>query len=257
MCIRDSSNTVAGHISSGSGVSFRSINRIIGVTKAYLSRVGQSPLPTELEDTEAKTLRDKGGEYGTTTGRKRKTNWLNLDKLIRAAKLAEIHDLIINNFKEGYDANVGERGVKLSGGQIQRIGIARALYNESNIIILDEGTSNLDQATEAKVITNISESAHTKLFIAIAHRLKTTINSDQIILFHDGEIQDIGTYGELEERNAIFKKMINAYTITSKSKFSTQNVQISYHLHPALSYSLHPPLTGILGGVGMIHSGFG
>lgn len=135
---------------------------------------------------------------------------INLDKLIEASKLAEIHDLIINDFKEGYDTEVGERGIKLSGGQIQRIGIARALYNESNIIILDEGTSNLDQATEAKVIKNISESEHTKLFIAIAHRLKTTINSDQIILFHNGEVQDIGSYRELEERNVIFKKMINA-----------------------------------------------
>ncbi|MDP6229974.1 MAG: adenylosuccinate synthetase, partial [Candidatus Marinimicrobia bacterium] len=66
-----SSNTAAGHISTGTGVSFRDIDRIIGVTKAYLSRVGESPLPSEIHDEEAKMLRDKGGEYGTTTGRPR------------------------------------------------------------------------------------------------------------------------------------------------------------------------------------------
>ena len=63
-----SSNTVAGHLAAGTGVSFRDIHRIIGVTKAYLSRVGQSPLPTELIGVEAETLREKGGEYGTPTG---------------------------------------------------------------------------------------------------------------------------------------------------------------------------------------------
>jgi adenylosuccinate synthase len=81
-----SSNTVAGHIAAGTGVSFRGIHRIIGVTKAYLSRVGQSPLPTELEGNEAETLRDKGGEYGTTTGRPRRVGWLDLVQVRQAVR---------------------------------------------------------------------------------------------------------------------------------------------------------------------------
>ena len=81
-----SSNTVAGHVAAGTGVSFRDIHRIIGVTKAYLSRVGQSPLPTELSGVEAETLREKGGEYGTTTGRPRRVGWLDLVQVRQAVR---------------------------------------------------------------------------------------------------------------------------------------------------------------------------
>ena len=81
-----SSNTVAGHVAAGTGVSFRDIHRIIGVTKAYLSRVGQSPLPTELSGIEAETLREKGGEYGTTTGRPRRVGWLDLVQVRQAVR---------------------------------------------------------------------------------------------------------------------------------------------------------------------------
>ena len=81
-----SSNTVAGHVAAGTGVSFRDIHRIIGVTKAYLSRVGQSPLPTELSGAEAETLREKGGEYGTTTGRPRRVGWLDLVQVRQAVR---------------------------------------------------------------------------------------------------------------------------------------------------------------------------
>ena len=81
-----SSNTVAGHIAAGTGVSFRDISRIIGVTKAYLSRVGQSPQPTELEGQEAEILREKGDEYGTTTGRPRRVGWLDLVQVRQAVR---------------------------------------------------------------------------------------------------------------------------------------------------------------------------
>ena len=79
-----SSNTAAGHISTGTGVSFRNVNRIIGVVKAYLSRVGESPLPSEIHGGEADTLREKGGEYGTTTGRPRRVGWLDLVQVRQA-----------------------------------------------------------------------------------------------------------------------------------------------------------------------------
>jgi adenylosuccinate synthase len=90
-----SSNTVAGHISSGTGVTFGRINRIIGVTKAYLSRVGQSPLPSELDGIEAETLRDKGREYGTTTGRPRRVGWLDLVQVRQAVRTNGLTEIVL------------------------------------------------------------------------------------------------------------------------------------------------------------------
>ena len=90
-----SSNTLAGHISSGTGITFRKIDRVIGVTKAYLSRVGQSPLPTELEGEEATALRDKGGEYGTTTGRPRRVGWLDLVQVRQAVRTNGLSEIAL------------------------------------------------------------------------------------------------------------------------------------------------------------------
>ena len=90
-----SSNTVAGHIASGTGVTFRKINRIIGITKAYLSRVGQSPLPSELNGVEAETLREKGGEYGTTTGRPRRVGWLDLVQVRQAVRTNGLTEIVL------------------------------------------------------------------------------------------------------------------------------------------------------------------
>jgi len=101
-----SSNTAAGHISTGTGVSFRDIDRIIGVTKAYLSRVGESPLPSEIRGEEAKMLRDKGGEYGTTTGRPRRVGWLDLVQVRQAVRVNGLTEIaltkvdILNGFVE-------------------------------------------------------------------------------------------------------------------------------------------------------------
>ncbi len=114
-----SSNTAAGHISTGTGVSFRDIDRIIGVTKAYLSRVGESPLPSEIHGDEAKKLRDKGGEYGTTTGRPRRVGWLDLVQVRQAVRVNGLTEIaltkldILNGFDTlpvcvAYDVN-GER----------------------------------------------------------------------------------------------------------------------------------------------------
>ena len=101
-----SSNTAAGHISTGTGVSFRNVNRIIGVVKAYLSRVGESPLPSEIHGGEADTLREKGGEYGTTTGRPRRVGWLDLVQVRQAVRVNGLTEIaltkvdVLNGFKE-------------------------------------------------------------------------------------------------------------------------------------------------------------
>jgi len=114
-----SSNTAAGHISTGTGVSFRDIDRIIGVVKAYLSRVGKGPLPSEIQGEEADSLREKGGEYGTTTGRPRRVGWLDLVQVRQAVRVNGLTEIaltkldILTGFKElpvcvAYDVG-GER----------------------------------------------------------------------------------------------------------------------------------------------------
>ena len=111
-----SSNTAAGHVSTGTGVGFRSIDRIIGVVKAYLSRVGESPLPSEMHGESAHSLREKGGEYGTTTGRPRRVGWLDLVQIRQAVRVNGLTEIaltkldVLNNFKEikvciAYDIN--------------------------------------------------------------------------------------------------------------------------------------------------------
>ena len=90
-----SSNTAAGHISTGTGVSFRDIGRIIGVVKAYLSRVGESPLPSEMHGIEAEALREKGGEYGTTTGRPRRVGWLDLVQVRQAVRVNGLTEIAL------------------------------------------------------------------------------------------------------------------------------------------------------------------
>ena len=101
-----SSNTAAGHISTGTGVSFRDIDRIIGVVKAYLSRVGEGPLPSEINGGDAHMLREKGNEYGTTTGRPRRVGWLDLVQIRQAVRVNGLTEIaltkldILNGFKE-------------------------------------------------------------------------------------------------------------------------------------------------------------
>ena len=100
-----SSNTAAGHISTGTGVSFRDIDRIIGVVKAYLSRVGESPLPSEIHGDEADALREKGGEYGTTTGRPRRVGWLDLVQVRQAVRVNGLTEIALTKLDilNGFD----------------------------------------------------------------------------------------------------------------------------------------------------------
>ena len=132
-----SSNTVAGHISSGTGVTFGEINRIIGVTKAYLSRVGQSPLPSELDGIEAETLRDKGGEYGTTTGRPRRVGWLDLVQIRQAVRTNGLTEIvltkldILSGFEEipvCYAYKVGSRTITEMPASLSDFRNAKPIY---------------------------------------------------------------------------------------------------------------------------------
>ncbi len=124
-----------------------------------------------------------------------------------AARIANIHDFIVNEMPEGYETLVGERGIRLSGGQRQRVGIARALYHNPEIIIFDEATSALDGITEDAVLKAMENAAELKTLIVIAHRLTTVKNCDAVCLLEKGILKASGTYEELIKTNREFQKM--------------------------------------------------
>jgi ABC-type multidrug transport system fused ATPase/permease subunit len=121
---------------------------------------------------------------------------LNLDSFFIAAKRAQVNEFV-DNLEQKYETIVGERGVRLSGGQIQRIGIARALYKNADLLILDEATSALDNETESNVMKEINQMGSAVTLVIVAHRLSTLKNCDTIIEFRDGQINNIGTYEEV------------------------------------------------------------
>jgi len=124
---------------------------------------------------------------------------IDMNRVVASAKKAHIHDLI-ESWTEKYEAFVGERGIKLSGGQIQRIAIARALYKQAVIIVFDEATSALDGETEQSVMEAIESLGSEMTIVMIAHRLSTLRNCDQVISLGKGGILQQGSYAELVGR---------------------------------------------------------
>ncbi len=125
------------------------------------------------------------------------TSEINKEAVERAAKIANIHDFIINDLPKKYQTTIGERGIKLSGGQRQRIGIARALYHNPQILILDEATSSLDNLTEQAVIDAVNILSKNITIILIAHRLNTVKNCDIIFKLKKGTLIEQGIYEKL------------------------------------------------------------
>jgi len=134
---------------------------------------------------------------------------VDLERVRVAARQAQIADFIEGR-PEGYDAMVGERGIRLSGGQRQRIGIARALYKQASVLILDEATSALDNATERSVMDSIEGLARNLTVLLIAHRLSTVKRCDRIVELGQGRVIAEGTYDQLIERSSTFRIMAQA-----------------------------------------------
>ena len=132
---------------------------------------------------------------------------INSTIIERASRLANLNEFI-NNLPMKYDTKVGERGIRLSGGQIQRIGIARALYNCPKVLILDEATSALDNITENVVMESINNLGEDITIILIAHRLTTLKRCDKIFVIEGGSVKDEGKYEDLKT-SKIFKQMSN------------------------------------------------
>jgi ATP-binding cassette, subfamily B, vacuolar membrane transporter HMT1/ACLQ len=127
-------------------------------------------------------------------------------EVYEACRAASIHDKIMS-FPDEYETKVGERGLRLSGGEKQRVAIARTILKGPRIIMLDEATAALDTETEQNIQASLSALAQGRTMLVIAHRLSTIVSADQILVLHDGQVVEKGTHSELVMKNGRYENM--------------------------------------------------
>jgi len=128
------------------------------------------------------------------------------EEIVEAAKLANAHNFILNQ-PNGYDTVLGERGVNLSGGQAQRIALARAFLKDPAILILDEATSALDSETENLIKESLNLLMKNRTTFMIAHRLSTVVNADKILVLNDCKIAEVGKHQELLDKQGLYAQL--------------------------------------------------
>ena len=144
----------------------------------------------------------------------------SMEQVVAAAKKACCHDFIMA-LPDGYETIIGEGGATLSGGEKQRISIARAIMKDSPVIILDEATANVDPENEKDLVDAIDALTHQKTIIMIAHRLKTVRNADQILVVDQGKIVQHGKHDELMQQDGIYRRFVNAREQAASWKLCT------------------------------------
>ena len=131
-------------------------------------------------------------------------------EIVEAARRAEAHEFILglkdHKGREGYEAHLGERGVKLSGGQRQRIALACAILKDAPVLVLDEATSALDSEVEAQIQTALERVMEGKTVLAVAHRLSTLVSMDRLIVLDQGHIVETGTHQELLDKGGLYAR---------------------------------------------------
>ena len=205
-------NTVAIVGSSGSGKSTisRLLYRFYDVTKGSISIDGQ-----DIRGIAQNSLRNAIGIVPQDTVLFNDTVYYNISygrpnaspsEIEEAARLSAIHEFI-NNAPDGYNTRVGERGLKLSGGEKQRVAIARTVLKNPKILIFDEATSALDTGTEREIQKSINNISANRTVLVIAHRLSTVIDADEILVLEQGTIVERGTHLKLIANNGRYAKM--------------------------------------------------
>ncbi|NOR63510.1 MAG: ATP-binding cassette domain-containing protein [Rhodobacteraceae bacterium] len=201
---------VVGPSGSGKSTIGRLLFRFYDVSQGALRIDGQ-----DVRDMTQKSLRAKIGVVPQDTVLFNDTVGYNIaygregasqKEVESAAKAAQIHDFIVS-LPEGYNTQVGERGLKLSGGEKQRVGIARTLLKNPPILLLDEATSALDTETEQGILESLRAMGHGRSVITIAHRLSTVVDADKIVVLEKGHVVEEGTHADLLEKNGRYAAM--------------------------------------------------
>ncbi len=201
---------VVGPSGSGKSTLGRLLYRFYDVASGRILIDGQ-----DLRDVQQRTLRAAIGivpqdtvlfndtiEYNIAYGRPGASK----DEIVTAAKLAQIHDFIVS-LPKGYETQVGERGLKLSGGEKQRVAIARAILKQPAILIFDEATSALDSKSEKAIQAELKQIARNRTTLTNAHRVKTIVDSDLILLLEGGRIVERGTHVALLASGGVYARM--------------------------------------------------
>ncbi len=203
---------IVGPSGAGKSTISRLLFRFYDVTGGAIEIDGQ-----DIRDVQQKSLRQAIGMVPQDTVLFNETIAYNIrygrpdaseEEVIEAANLAQIGEFI-TSLPDGFKAEVGERGLKLSGGEKQRVAIARTLLKAPPIMILDEATSALDTQTEREIQHSLDMVSKDRTTLVIAHRLSTVINADEIIVLKEGEISERGTHLKLLKLNGLYAEMWN------------------------------------------------
>ncbi|KAI1934442.1 hypothetical protein LOZ66_005910 [Ophidiomyces ophidiicola] len=206
---------IVGESGSGKSTMLRLLFRFYNIDSGNILIDGRS-----VEDFTIQSLRSHFGVVPQETMLFNDTLMYNLlyanpnatdEDIYAACKAASVHDKIMA-FPDGYQTQVGERGLRLSGGEKQRIAIARAILKSPNIILMDEATASLDSETEKTIQASLRKLSTGRTTVTIAHRLSTIVHCDEIVVLHDGRIVEQGTHSELLVRNGRYRQMWDKQT---------------------------------------------